>query len=482
MNRETPDASDEPSNERTGATVLVLLASDGNETVLRDVLSTSYTVLVPEERGVPDETFDLCVLDERSLARYADALERRKKESRPVFLPYLLVTDRPYGEVVPQAVWRRIDGVVHKPISPDGLYNRIASQIRTRALSKQFARSEARFAALIRTATDAVFILDRTATIVFVNPAVEDVLGYDRHDLVGEPVTTLIPDRSREAAVAGIGRAFAGDAIGSIPSIEVRALHRDGHEIPVRLSYNRFSSDEAVFLAGVVHDVSDIAEREQRLRVLNRVLRHDIRNDVNVIRGWAERLRLTGENVPQYAEYIVRKADEIVHLSDQARQMEQLARSGEDALEPIDLVSRLGRQISRVRREHPNVEIRTDLPGRAAVVSLDLVDSAIDNVLENAIEHHDDDRPVIDVEVADTGSGEVELRVTDDGPGIPAEELAALERGDEDPLTHTSGLGLWITKWIVSESGGSVEFEDNDPSGTVVSMRFPAVEQEFRED
>jgi signal transduction histidine kinase len=135
-----------------------------------------------------------------------------------------------------------------------------------------------------------------------------------------------------------------------------------------------------------------------------------------------------------------------------------------------------------VRPEYPNVEIRTDLPGRAAVVSLDLVDSAIDNVLENAIEHHDDDRPVIDVEVADTGSGEVELRVTDDGPGIPAEELAALERGDEDPLTHTSGLGLWITKWIVSESGGSVEFEDNDPSGTVVSMRFPAVEQEFRED
>jgi PAS domain S-box-containing protein len=465
--------------------VLVLLDSDGNETVLRDLLSTSYTVLVPDDGSVPDDAFDLCVLDDRSLSRHGDALERRKERSRPVFLPYLLVTDRPYGDVVPRDVWRQVDGVVHKPIAPGGLHNRIVSQIQTRTLSKQFVRSEARFAALIETATDAVFILDRTATIVFVNPAVEDVLGYDRRDLVGESVTTLIPERSRKAAAAGIGQAFAADAVGTLDSIDARALHRDGHEIPVRLSYNRFSYDDAVFLAGVVHDVSDITKREQRLRVLNRVLRHDIRNDVNVIRGWAERLRSadsSDENVPRYTEYIVRKADEIVHLSDQARQVERLARSDEDALEPIDLVSRLGEQLDRVRREHPGVEIRTDLPGRAAVVSLDLVDSAIDNVLENAVEHNDADRPVIDVRVAGTGSGEVELRVADDGPGIPAEERAALERGDEDPLTHTSGLGLWITKWIVSESGGTVEFEDNEPSGTVVTMRFPSVERDPRGD
>jgi PAS domain S-box-containing protein len=356
------------------------------------------------------------------------------------------------------------------------LHNRIATHIRTRTLSIQFARSEARFTALIRTATDAVFILDRDATIAFVNPAVEEVLGYEPRELVGEPVTTLIPEASREAASAGIAEAFATGEVGATASIEARALHRDGHELPVRLSYNLFRSNGTVWLAGIVHDVTDLMRREQRLRVLNRVLRHDIRNDVNVIQGWAERLRRSGENVPRYTACIEEKAEEIVRLSDQARRVERLSASGDEALRDVDLVRRLTDQLDRFRRANPGVTLNVDVPWRANVVAHPLVDSAVDNVLENAVEHNDADRPSVDVRLSEIETNEFELRIADDGPGIPAEELAALETGDEGPLTHTSGLGLWLTKWIVAASGGAVRFAENEPSGTVVSMRFTRAE------
>ena len=68
----------------------------------------------------------------------------------------------------------------------------------------------------------------------------------------------------------------------------------------------------------------------------------------------------------------------------------------------------------------------------------------------------------------------MEVRVADDGPGIPAAEVNVLERGYETPLEHGSGLGLWIVNWIVTESGGGISFDENDPRGSVVTLRFEA--------
>ena len=477
MNGETGTQADDPtSGRREKPTVFVLGESDADTEVLRASLEADYRVVVPEGDPDFDASFDVCLLDDRSLARYADALERWKERARPVFLPYVLLTGRSHSDTMPERVWQQVDDVVHKPVASAALSNRLTSHMRTRTLSIQFARSEARFAALIRTATDAIFIVDDTGSIVFVNPAVESVLGYDPSSIVGQSVTVLIPERFRERASGGIRRAFAADAVDSaepLDSIEVRALHQDGYEVPVLLSYNQFRTDGRTFLAGIVHDISEAVRREQRLRVLNRVLRHDIRNDVNVIQGWAERLRLTGQNVPQYTRYIEEKTDEIVHLSTQARQVEELTRAGDDALRPLDIVSRLEEQLNRLRRDNPTVELHVDVPERADVVAVDLIDSAIDNVLQNAVEHNVADQPTVDVVLSDDSPNTVELRIVDNGPGLPAEELVALRTGDEGPLTHTSGLGLWITKWIVTESGGTVRFEENEPSGTAVSMTLP---------
>ena len=67
--------------------------------------------------------------------------------------------------------------------------------------------------------------------------------------------------------------------------------------------------------------------------------------------------------------------------------------------------------------------------------------------------------------------GGYRIAISDDGPGIPAEELNALDRGTEDPLKHTTGLGLWQLKWAVMTLGGDVSFEVDN--GTTVRIDIP---------
>jgi signal transduction histidine kinase len=107
------------------------------------------------------------------------------------------------------------------------------------------------------------------------------------------------------------------------------------------------------------------------------------------------------------------------------------------------------------------------------VLADDLVESALLNVVDNAIEHNDRVVPEVGVEVGHVthdGVDYVEVAVADNGPGIPASERRVFEEGTETPLSHGSGLGLWLTQWIVTRSNGRLSFEENDPRGTVVRV------------
>jgi sensor histidine kinase regulating citrate/malate metabolism len=69
-----------------------------------------------------------------------------------------------------------------------------------------------------------------------------------------------------------------------------------------------------------------------------------------------------------------------------------------------------------------------------------------------------------------------ELRVADEGPGFGEIDRAALARGEETQLEHSSGLGLWLVRWTVTSSGGTLSIEEREPRGTVVTVGLPAAE------
>ena len=67
----------------------------------------------------------------------------------------------------------------------------------------------------------------------------------------------------------------------------------------------------------------------------------------------------------------------------------------------------------------------------------------------------------------------IEVRISDNGPGIPESELEPLRAGKEEPVVHLSGLGLWFVVWTVRHSGGDIDFETEEQAGTTVILRVP---------
>jgi signal transduction histidine kinase len=115
---------------------------------------------------------------------------------------------------------------------------------------------------------------------------------------------------------------------------------------------------------------------------------------------------------------------------------------------------------------------------------VDLVGSALDNLLENAVEHNPSAEPFVRVSVERVtvaGAPYVEVTVADNGPQIGEEDLAVL-LGTESSLDAASGLGLWLVNWIVTDSGGELTYEPNEPRGNVVTVRLRAPDDDRYDD
>ena len=211
--------------------------------------------------------------------------------------------------------------------------------------------------------------------------------------------------------------------------------------------------------------------------ILNRVLRHDVRNDASVVLLCTENIEdKFGSDAHALTEPIRRKTKEIVKLSRTARRIEALEDPGDR--QPVDIVPLVEDKAQTERRTHPEAEIVTDVPDSTLVYANDLLQAVIDNLVENAIEHNDRS-PVLRILVTDRSStdGRVEFRISDNGPGMPPATVARLIRDDleEYDASEFNGLGLWLVKWFVDTYGGTIAVEANRPRGTVVSVSLPAV-------
>ncbi|MFB6177863.1 MAG: GAF domain-containing protein, partial [Halobaculum sp.] len=219
-----------------------------------------------------------------------------------------------------------------------------------------------------------------------------------------------------------------------------------------------------------------LERHRQRLTVLNRVLRHDIRTHTNVIMGRATQLsRETDGTVT--TDVIESKAEKIVELSENARRVEQTIETDNQVVETVDLTTTIENCAGELRSS-TSVDVRVDLPDSVFVLSNGLLDVAVENILRNAVEHNDSDRPRVEIRARIDSEERVVIEIADNGPGIPPSEREVFEQDRETKLVHSSGLGLWLVHWIVEDIDGTVEFDESSRGGTVVRLHLPqAVER-----
>jgi PAS domain S-box-containing protein len=342
-----------------------------------------------------------------------------------------------------------------------------------------FQRVEAQFRAVVENSRDIISVLDEHGTRRYTSPSTKSILGYDPEELVGKPAFTLVHPEDRERVQCGFETAMeSGDPVRE----EFRIQRADGtwrtfEAVGVRLL------DDPLADSFVVNsrDVTDRQQYEQRLNVFNRVLRHDLRNGVNVILGYADLLE--SESISpageRYLDRIEQKAAALAALGEKTRQIDYTLDEERWTRRPVDVATLVRDCVEVAHCDYPEATVSCTLPDELWAFGDDLLEVAVSNLVDNAVEHNDTERPVVDLTLTTGGSdgsdtGWVELAVADNGPGIPESERQVIAEGAETPLEHGSGLGLWLVVWVVDNLNGELRFRDNDPRGSAVTIRLPA--------
>jgi len=339
-----------------------------------------------------------------------------------------------------------------------------AALFRGRLLSITPATRQLGREAVIDEMDDRIVILDDEGRVVDVNPAAARLLAVDPQAVVGTPIETVAPS---------LASAIDGDSTGQAD------LELDGPDgrryYDVRVSLLQRSYGGVAGRVVSFRDVTDRRQHEQRLDVLNRVLRHNLRNELNVVAGNAELLRqdvAETEDVRRRLDRIEETVDDIVARSEKIGHVSRMV--DEECDRAFAAAERVDSLADSVESAHSGVTVTVDLPEGLTVVGGPCLERAFEELLENAAEHAGDD-PGIEVRALDCRGEFVEFRVADDGPGIEDQERTVIEAGRESALEHGSGVGLWLVNWVVRECGGSVEFVD-EGSGCTVALRLQRVD------
>lgn len=301
---------------------------------------------------------------------------------------------------------------------------------------------------------DGALVVDMNGYVVDVNDSCVALLGTKASDVLGAAAADVIPEYDRFPDEGSLsGHLLVGDAAGSQP-----------YDVTVTPITN--VREEVIGRVVTFHDIGEHLRQQQRLTVLNRVLRHNIRTETNLIHGYVDQFADDGD-----AQIV----------KDRALRIEELGKKGRDAIELFDkstaartpqpLASLLDQAVSAVRTSSPAATISEPEVDDDVFVA-GLLDVVFTNLVENAVEHNSADEPHVSISV-ETTPERVVVDVADDGPGIDDYELRVLRDGVETPLEHGSGLGLWLVQWGVEIADGWVEFAADESNGTVVTVGVP---------
>ncbi len=369
-----------------------------------------------------------------------------------------------------------------------------------RADQVELEAREAKFQSIIRTAPDSIIIIDEKGIIIEVNPAVEDVFGYESEELIGQNISILMPEPFRrehdsylhnyaktgEKKIIGIGR-------------ELMAMHKDGNIFPIYLSVSEIWLGGKNLFTGIIRDLTKMKEQEEKLRRAHKIealgqltggIAHDFNNLLTIILGNLEIIEAKNLN-PDAVEIL----NEVYEVIGQGTQLvsQLLAFGKRQSLDPeiIDVNATLRQLIKLLKRTfRENIEFEKKLLPDVWKTYADVtqIENALLNIMINARDAMLDGGTII-VKTANVNitaknvlnslsipAGEyVELSVSDTGVGMADDVLAKAF----DPFFTTkrvglgTGLGLSMVHGFVQQSSGGINIESENGKGTTVSIYLP---------
>lgn len=356
------------------------------------------------------------------------------------------------------------------------------------------AEQSARLAAIVETAVDAIVTIDERGTIDSFNPAAERLFGYARDEVLGKNVSRLMPSPYREAhdgylhhyvttgekRIIGLGR-------------EVVAQRKDGSTFPIELAVSEMRVGGRRMFTGLVHDISQRKQTEERQARLIHELEaanEELKNFAYVV---SHDLKAPLRAIGSLADWI--STDQAEKLDDEGREhlrlLNQRVRRMDSLIDGILQYSRVGRvreavvdvDANEIMKEvlamlappaHVRVEIAPGLPviraERTRILQL------FQNLLSNAVKYLDKPEGLIRVECV-AHEGEWEFSVADNGPGIEPRHFKRIFQLFQTLVpkdrVESTGVGLALVKKIVEMYGGRVWVESQPGAGSTFFFTLP---------
>ncbi|MFC6973717.1 histidine kinase N-terminal 7TM domain-containing protein [Halomicroarcula sp. GCM10025709] len=299
---------------------------------------------------------------------------------------------------------------------------------------------------------DPLLVLDTSAQVVRLNDSARELFGTAEDDLpvpieslTGVTLSGLREDGQLEAADGTVY------AVSSTPLTDSRAAD--------------------VGCVVVLHDITVERKQRQQLSVLNRVLRHNLRNEMTVVRGHGESIKhqTDKQQFEAQAGSILDASDRLLSIAGKIRSFEQL-RDAERQRTDVDVADLLSEISAELLETYPDAEITVDGPAAAHVrTEAAVLRHALRNLSENAIRHGETQRVELTFRRED---GVIVFEVRDENERIPEIETEPIETGTVEALSHGRGIGLWIANWAVNVLDGTLLFGYD--GGNVVTVEIPA--------
>lgn len=323
----------------------------------------------------------------------------------------------------------------------------------------------------------AIWIVSEPDEFEYVSAGAEEIWGISAEAIQNDP-SKLVDRVHPEDVETVLSQMETGPEQVSEESYESRAVHPDGtvrwvhtRQIPIRDNNGTLQR-----IIGICTDITEQKRREQEFEALNRVLRHDIRNDMSVVLGWGEVLEAhvdsEGEDL---LEKMMSASDHVVELTEIARDYaETIGNDEQMETRPVSLRAILTQEIELRREFFPQAEfnVTSEIPD-IEVMANEMLASVFRNLLNNAVQHNDKSEPVIEVRVEVQGES-VMIHIADNGPGIPRELRDSLfEEGQKGIGSSGTGMGLYLVKELLEQYAGDIEVTKNPPTGTVFHVELP---------